>query len=89
VDTHTRTAIGITVFNFSLLAQRTEMGSRSFALSGLAELSPERRELALSLPLSTPVSDFLSISAYSPAGSEASPVPISSLLTDRITAQAA
>lgn len=89
VDKRARAAVGLTVFNYSLLAQRTEMGPRSFALTGLAELSPELRELALALLLSEPVSEFLSISAYSPMGNPGALVPISSVHSNRITSQAA
>lgn len=89
VDKYARDAVGLTVFNYSLLAQRTEMGPRSFALTGLAELSPEMRELALGLLLSSPVAEFLTISAYSPGADLVDVVPISSVQADRITAGAA
>lgn len=89
VDRTERTAIGLTVFNYSLLAQRTEMGPRSFALTGMVDLPEDLRDLALSLLLCEPVSEFLSISAYSPDANPAEVVPITSLLADRITAGAA
>jgi uncharacterized protein YuzE len=89
VDRTERTAIGLTVFNYSLLAQRTEMGPRSFALTGMVDLPEDLRDLALSLLLCGPVSEFLSISAYSPDANPAEVVPITSLLADRITAGAA
>jgi uncharacterized protein YuzE len=89
VDKAARAAVGLTVFNYSLLAQRTEMGPRSFALTGLAELPLDLRELALSLLLSEPVSEFLTISAYSPAANPGEFVPITSVQSDRITAHAA
>jgi uncharacterized protein YuzE len=89
VDRAGRAAVGLTVFNYSLLAQRTEMGPRSFALTGLAELPADLRELALSLLLSEPVSEFLTVSAYSPAANPGDFVPITSLQSDRITAGAA
>lgn len=89
VDKRARTAVGLTVFNYSLVAQRTEMGPRSYALTGLAELSAEMRTLALDLLLSKPVSDFLAISAYSSMSNPTALVPITSVQTDRITAHAA
>jgi uncharacterized protein YuzE len=89
VDKAARSAVGLTVFNYSLLAQRTEMGPRSFALTGLAELPSDLRELALSLLLSGPVSEFLTLSAYSPAANPGDVVPIMSVQSDRITAHAA
>jgi uncharacterized protein YuzE len=89
VDKAERSAVGLTVFNYSLLAQRTEMGPRSFALTGLAELPSDLRELALALLLSEPVSEFLTLSAYSPAANPGDVVPIMSVQSDRITAHAA
>jgi uncharacterized protein YuzE len=89
VDKEARTAVGLTVFNYSLLAQRTEMGPRSFALTGMADLPEDLRDLALSLLLSEPVSEFLTISADSPDANPAEIVPITSLQADWITAGAA
>jgi uncharacterized protein YuzE len=89
VDKAARAAVGLTVLNYSLLAQRTEMGPRSFALTGLAELSQPLRELALTLLLSEPVSEFLVVSAYSPAADLGQMVPITSIQADRVVAHAA
>jgi uncharacterized protein YuzE len=89
VDKAARVAVGLTVFNYSLLAQRTEMGPRSFELTGLADLSEDLRELALALLLTEPVSEFLSVSAYSSAADLGHPVPITSIQTDRVVAHAA
>src|SRR5687768_7360746 len=62
-----REAVGFTIFNFPVLAQPTEMGPRSVPLTGLAELSPEMRGLALSILRRSPVSDHLKLSAYAPS----------------------
>jgi len=62
-----RKAIGLTFFNYSILVQRTEVGPRSFPLTGLAELSAELREIVLDILLRPPVSDILSLSAYTPS----------------------
>jgi uncharacterized protein YuzE len=70
-------AIGLTFFEYSLLAQRTEVGPRSFPLTGLAQLSPELREIVLDIVQRPPVSDFISLSAYTPSLVEM--VPITSL----------
>ena len=72
-----RRAIGLTFFEYSLLAQRTEVGPRSFPLTGLAQLSDELREIALDIVLRPPVSDILSLSAYTPSSVET--IPITSL----------
>jgi uncharacterized protein YuzE len=76
VDKRTRSAIGITLFDFSLLAQQTDLGPRSFPLSGLAKLSPELRELAVTLLQREPVSEYLSLSAFSPTAAETIPITI-------------
>jgi uncharacterized protein YuzE len=72
-----RKAIGLTFFEYSILAQRTEVGPRSFPLSGLAQLSDELREIVLEVILHPPVSEILSLSAYTPSSIET--IPITSL----------
>ncbi len=72
-----RRAIGLTFFDYSLLAQRTEVGPRSFPLTGLVELSDELRELVLEILQRAPVSDILFLSSYTPSISET--IPITSL----------
>lgn len=87
VNRHAGSAVGITLFNFSVLAQRTEMGPRSFPLSGLSVLSEPLRQLALQVLQQSPVRDYLVVSAYSPAGNET--FPITYLQYDRLTQRAA
>ncbi|HYH81607.1 MAG TPA: DUF2283 domain-containing protein [Longimicrobium sp.] len=87
VDKRNRRAIGITLLDFSILTDQSEIGPRSFPLSGLDDLTPESRELAMELLHSPPVSDFLTVSAYSPAGTEV--IPIAVLNTDKLVARAA
>ncbi|MCG2767724.1 MAG: DUF2283 domain-containing protein [Chloroflexota bacterium] len=70
-------AIGLTFLEYSLLAQKTEVGPRSFPLVGLAQLSDELREIVLGILLRPPVSDILSLSTYTPSVSET--IPITSL----------
>ena len=77
VNKEERRAVGLTFFEYSLLAQRTELGPRSFPLAGLAELSDELRSLALEIVRRPPVSDFLVVSAYTPSLIET--IPITSL----------
>ena len=50
-----RKAVGLTFLEYSLLAQKTDMGPRSFPLTGLTELSEELRDLVLRYS-STPTS---------------------------------
>lgn len=72
-----RRAIGLTFLDYSLLAQRTEVGPRSFPLTGLAELSEELREMVLDILRRPPVSDILFLSTYTPSIVET--IPITSL----------
>ncbi len=69
-----RRAIGLTFLDYSLLAQRTEVGPRSFPLTGLAELSEELRETVLEILRRPPVSDFVFLSTYTPSIAEAIPI---------------
>ena len=73
-----RRAIGLTFLDYSLLAQRTEVGPRSFPLTGLAELSDELQEIVLDILRRPPVSDILFLSTYTPSITEA--ITITSLL---------
>lgn len=69
-----RRAVGLTLFEYSLLAQRTEVGPRSFPLTGLARISGELREMVLDILGHSPVSDILSLSAYTPSLVETIPI---------------
>jgi len=69
-----RRAIGLTFFEYSLLAQKTEVGPRSFPLTGLAELSDELREIVLDILLRPPISDILFLSTYTPSIAETVPI---------------
>lgn len=79
VDRSAAGAVGLTIFNFSVLAQPTEMGPRSVPLTGLAELEPEMREMALAILQRSPVSDHLKLSAYTPSADPRELVPIALL----------
>lgn len=69
--------VGLTFLDYSLLAQRTEAGPRSFPLTGLAELSEELREMVLDILQHPPVSDILFLSTYT--SSIVDTIPITSL----------
>ena len=77
INKRERRAIGLTFFDYSLLAQKTELGPRSFPLTGLAELSDELRGIVLDILQRPPVSDILLLSTYTPSIVEA--IPITSL----------
>ena len=74
IDEEEQKAIGITFFEYSLLAQKTEFGPRSFPLSGLNQLSGELKELVHGILLNPPVSDILTLSAYTPSSVEVIPI---------------
>jgi uncharacterized protein YuzE len=77
INKNERRAIGLTFLDYSLLAQKTEVGPRSFPLTGLAELSDELREMVLEILQQPPVSEILSLSGYTPSILET--IPITSL----------
>jgi uncharacterized protein YuzE len=79
-----RRAVGLTFFEYSLLAQRTEWGIRSFPMTGLAQLSGELRDLVLDIVQSPPVSNVLSLSAYTPSAADT--IPIMWLVPEQIPA---
>ncbi len=74
VNKQTRKAIGITLFEYSLLAQKTEIGPRSFPLTGLSELSDDLQEVVLDVLQRPPVSDVLLLSSFTPSISETIPI---------------
>lgn len=69
-----RRAVGLTIFEYSLLVHPTDIGPRCFPLSGLAALSPELRYLVLEIAQHPPVNDFLTLSAYTPSMAETIPI---------------
>jgi uncharacterized protein YuzE len=75
-----RRAVGVSIFNYSFLAQPTEAGLRSLPLTGLTVLSAELRELALELLQRSPVKEVLAVSAYTPSRGES--IPIASVIVD-------
>lgn len=82
-----RRAVGLTIFDYSVLAQPTELGLRSLPLTGLDALTPELRELVLDILRTSPIQEILSLSAYMPSPMEA--IPIMSLRQSVLTRRAA
>jgi hypothetical protein len=83
-----RRAVGLTFLEDSVLTEKTELGPRSFPLTGLARLPSESRELILSILQRPPASDFLSLSAYTPSRGETIPaasIRLSPLVTSSPT----
>ena len=74
VNKRERRAIGLTLLDYSILAQTTDIGPRSFPLTGLDELSDDLREMVLDILLHPPVHDILSLLAYTPSLAETIPI---------------
>lgn len=81
-----RRAVGLTLMDFSVLAQLTALGPRSFPLLGLQELEPEWQELVIELITHPPVNEILRVSAYAPSAVEL--IPIASVLRPSTLAMA-
>ena len=69
-------AIGLTLMDFSVLVQLTELGPRSFPLNRLDELEPDWQETVIDIITKPPVSQVLKVSVYTPSLSEAVPVAL-------------
>jgi len=77
INKNKRKAVGLTFFEYSLLAQKTDLGPRSFPLAGLSDLFGDLRQIVLNILLTPPVSDIISVSAFTPSIAET--IPITSL----------
>lgn len=69
-------AIGLTLMDFSVLVQLTEMGPRSFPLSGLRELEPDWQDMVMEMVTQPPVSQILKVSVYTPSLTETIPIAL-------------
>lgn len=67
-------AIGLTLMDFSVLAQMTRFGPRTFPLSGLAALEPDWQDMVIDIITSSPVDQVLRVLTYTPTPCEAIPV---------------
>ena len=76
INENEQKAIGITFFEYSILAQKTEFGPRSFPLTGLNQLSDELKEIVYGILLNPPVNDILTLSAYTPSSLEVIPITL-------------
>ena len=70
----TREAASLELFEYSILAQSTDVGTRSFPLIGLTTLSENLKENILRILHNQPVCDFLQLSAYTPSLTETIPI---------------
>jgi len=76
IDKKNRRVVGLTFLDYSLLAQQTDLGPRSFPLSGLNSLSEDVREMVLDILKRPPVSDILFLSSYTPSIAEVMPITL-------------
>ena len=67
-------AIGLTLMDFSVLIQLTNLGPRNFPLSGLSELEPDWRDIIIEIITKPPVNQILKLSVYTPRLSETIPI---------------
>jgi uncharacterized protein YuzE len=74
INKQERRAVGLTFFDYSLLAQSAEFGPRSFPLTGLAALPRQLQQMVVEIISQPPVSDFLSLSSYTPSFYETVPI---------------
>jgi uncharacterized protein YuzE len=70
----TREAIGLTLLDFSVLVQPTEVGPRSFPLIGLNDLPDTLRQTVITLLITPPVNRFVKVSLYTPSPKQRVPL---------------
>lgn len=69
-----RTAVSLAFFDYSVIAQTTDVGIHHFPLTGLSKLSDELREIVIEILQSKPVSQYIYLSAYTPSITEIIPI---------------
>jgi uncharacterized protein YuzE len=69
-------AIGLTLMDFSVLIQLTNLGPRSFPLSGLQDLEPDWQEIVINIITKPPVNQILRVSVYTPSLTETVPIAL-------------
>ena len=79
--------VGITLLDYSLITQTTDVGQKGFPLTGLNDVSQETRDTILMLLKQPPVTDVLTLLAYTPSHHEQIPiVAINTQVVGSITA---
>jgi len=69
-----RRAVGLTLMDFSVLIQPTDLGPRNFPLTGLADLEEDWQEMVIEIITSPPVDQILKVSTYTPSVLETIPI---------------
>jgi hypothetical protein len=67
-------ALSLILLSFSVLAQHTEIGPKSFPLTGLADLPDDLRQTVVKIITSPPVNQFLKVSYFYPSPAERFPI---------------
>lgn len=67
-------AVGLTLMDFSVLVQLTQLGPRSFPLTGLKDLEPDWQETVVEIITAPPVNQILKVSTYTPSAAETVPI---------------
>jgi uncharacterized protein YuzE len=67
-------AVGLTLMDFSVLVQSTDLGPRNFPLTGLTELEPDWQEMVIEIIKSPPVDQILKVSVFSESLTENIPI---------------
>jgi hypothetical protein len=80
-------AAGLTILDFSVLASPTELGPRSFALTGLDNLPEDLRETVAHIITHPPVNRFLKVSTF--YSLPAQPIPLTYVESQPVLASAA
>lgn len=64
LDRKSKHAVSLTIHHFSILAQQTEFGPRSFPLNRLEELSGDLRDTVIHIMTTEPVNRFLRLAYH-------------------------
>lgn len=73
-DREKEKALSLILLSFSVLAQPTEIGPKSFPLTGLADLPDDLRQTVVKIVTSPPVNQFLKVSYFYPSPAERLPI---------------
>jgi hypothetical protein len=86
VNQTTGRAVSLTMLHFSILAERTEYGPRSYPMNNLKELPEDLRELVLRIVTTAPVNQFLKLSYFQ--ASQTKQVPFTYVASDHFASVA-
>jgi len=67
-------AIGLTLMDFSVLVEITNLGPRSFPLTGLNELEPDWQDAVIDIITKPPINQVLKVSIYTPSLNKTVPI---------------